>query len=424
MTSDFAVIGHGRVGGALLVLLGEAGYTPAWVVSSRTLPEVVCPVFPEIPPAPGAARIVFLAVPDDHIEATAHTIAQRWGDAAQGLIFYHLSGRLTSDCLSVLAAQGAATASLHPLQSILDPLQARTSLRGSFFTVEGSPAAVAQADAIVAALGGTLMPIRKEDKVLYHAAAVIASNYLVSLLNQAEEILQGLGLTRAQMLPLVQGTLANYTAHGRAALTGPIRRGDWATVAEHVRALGEGYPDLLPAYLAMGRLTARLTEHPWPPNLGPGPKLLEWPDLARTVQALKQRGQTIVFTNGCFDIIHPGHVAYLREARALGDCLILGLNADASVRRLKGPTRPVNGQHARAEVLSGLTSVDYIAVFEEDTPYNLIDLVRPHILVKGGDWAIDTIVGADIVRAQGGQVRTIPFRDGHSTTGIIEKMKG
>ena len=131
----------------------------------------------------------------------------------------------------------------------------------------------------------------------------------------------------------------------------------------------------------------------------------------------------IVFTNGCFDILHVGHVTYLAQAKALGDVLVIGLNSDDSVRRLKGPNRPVNEQHARALVLAALDSVDYVVFFNEDTPYNIITQVKPDILVKGGDYKIDNIVGGDFVRARGGQVLTIPFVDGFSTSNILEQIK-
>ncbi len=133
--------------------------------------------------------------------------------------------------------------------------------------------------------------------------------------------------------------------------------------------------------------------------------------------------QRIVFTNGCFDILHCGHVTYLAQARQLGDMLVVGLNSDDSVRRLKGPQRPVNPQDARALVLAALEMVDYVVLFEEDTPYNIIAKVQPDILVKGGDYQTDNIVGADIVRARGGQVLTIPFVEGFSTTSIIHNLK-
>lgn len=130
----------------------------------------------------------------------------------------------------------------------------------------------------------------------------------------------------------------------------------------------------------------------------------------------------IVFTNGCFDIIHSGHILYLEEAKGLGDVLVLGLNSDASVKRLKGDSRPVNNQLDRAIVLSGLSSVDFVIVFDEDTPYNLINTIKPDILVKGGDWSISDIVGSDIVLTNGGEVKSLLFKDGKSTTNIIKKI--
>lgn len=139
--------------------------------------------------------------------------------------------------------------------------------------------------------------------------------------------------------------------------------------------------------------------------------------------ALKLHQQKIVFTNGCFDVLHFGHVHYLLEARKLGDILVVGLNSDDSVRRLKGPARPINGEKERAFVLAALGCVDYVVLFEEDTPENLIKAVRPDVLVKGGDYALDQIVGADFVRQNGGSVTTIPFVEGYSSTYIIEQLK-
>ncbi|KAF5057697.1 Bifunctional protein HldE [anaerobic digester metagenome] len=130
----------------------------------------------------------------------------------------------------------------------------------------------------------------------------------------------------------------------------------------------------------------------------------------------------LVFTNGCFDILHPGHVDYLQRARDLGERLVVGLNSDASVRRLKGPTRPVNDEASRALVLAALACVDHVVVFEEDTPYELIRAVAPDVLVKGGDWSVDRIVGRDLVEARGGRVLSIPLLAGHSTTSIIERI--
>ncbi len=132
----------------------------------------------------------------------------------------------------------------------------------------------------------------------------------------------------------------------------------------------------------------------------------------------------IIFTNGCFDILHRGHVEYLSKAADMGDILIIGLNTDHSVSRLKGKNRPINDQYSRALLLSALSFVDAITLFDEDTPLNLITMVKPDILVKGGDYNVDDIVGHDIVEAYGGKVVTIPLTNGYSTTKTIEKMKG
>ena len=144
--------------------------------------------------------------------------------------------------------------------------------------------------------------------------------------------------------------------------------------------------------------------------------------LADRWSSLRPPSQTVVFTNGCFDILHAGHVAYLNEARALGDFLVLGLNSDASISRLKGPKRPLNGFPERAAVLAGLRAVDLVVGFEEDTPYNLIQGIRPNLLVKGGDWQVNQIVGADLVMGWGGSVRALSFKNGFSTTGIVERV--
>ena len=136
-----------------------------------------------------------------------------------------------------------------------------------------------------------------------------------------------------------------------------------------------------------------------------------------------QRDKKIVFTNGCFDILHIGHIRYLKEAKAKGDILVLGLNSDESVSRLKGPSRPVNKQQDRIDMLAEMEFIDYVVVFEEDTPYNVITKVKPDILVKGGDYEPDKIVGADFVRSRGGSVEVIPFVEGKSTTNIINAMK-
>ena len=135
-------------------------------------------------------------------------------------------------------------------------------------------------------------------------------------------------------------------------------------------------------------------------------------------------GHKLVFTNGCFDVLHPGHVDLLTRTRALGDSLILGLNSDESVKMLgKGDDRPLNNQDDRAFVLAGLSCVDYIVIFHESTPLELIKACRPQVLVKGGDWPVDTIVGADVVEKAGGEVYSLPLLEGYSTTDFLEKVR-
>ena len=153
-------------------------------------------------------------------------------------------------------------------------------------------------------------------------------------------------------------------------------------------------------------------------------KLMDTTQLSYFLASKRINGKRIVFTNGCFDILHAGHVDYLSQARDLGDILILGLNTDASVRRQnKGPERPINNELARAKVLAGLGCVDAIVLFDEDTPYELIKAVKPDVLVKGDDYKPENIVGYDIVTASGGKVVTIAFLEGFSTTSIVKKLK-
>ncbi|MCX7971120.1 MAG: D-glycero-beta-D-manno-heptose 1-phosphate adenylyltransferase [Negativicutes bacterium] len=137
----------------------------------------------------------------------------------------------------------------------------------------------------------------------------------------------------------------------------------------------------------------------------------------------RRKGQSVVFTNGCFDILHAGHVRYLQAARQMGDCLIVGLNSDSSVRRLKGPERPVNGQEDRAEVLAGLAAVDAVVIFEQDTPVDLVRKIQPDWYVKGGDYRIEQLPEAPVVAAYGGRTVLIPEVAGRSTTNIIKKLR-
>jgi len=151
--------------------------------------------------------------------------------------------------------------------------------------------------------------------------------------------------------------------------------------------------------------------------------MLDADALAAFVREARAAGRRIVFTNGVFDILHPGHVRYLQAARRHGDLLIVGLNSDASVRRNKGPERPINPEGERAEVLEALACVDAVSVFDEDTPADIIRRVQPDILVKGADWPADQIVGRDTVEARGGRVILEPVEQGHSTTSIVDRVR-
>ncbi len=153
-------------------------------------------------------------------------------------------------------------------------------------------------------------------------------------------------------------------------------------------------------------------------------KVVSTAELIARLAQHRLRNQRIVFTNGCFDLLHPGHVRLLVQARALGDVLVLGLNSDDSVRQLKGPTRPINPYANRAEVVAGLTAVDYVVEFDAPTPLELIRMVQPDVLVKGGDYKVSEIVGHDVVSARGGQVVALDFHQGHSTTRIVGKLAG
>lgn len=152
-------------------------------------------------------------------------------------------------------------------------------------------------------------------------------------------------------------------------------------------------------------------------------QIAKFADISTCLAPFRSQNKKIVFTNGCFDLLHVGHVRYLQEAKRLGDLLVVGINSDASVRRLKGPTRPVQLEEDRAEILAALGCVDFAVVFAEDTPEKLIHLVKPDILVKGGDWKVEQIVGSDFVLAHGGKVLSLQFVDGKSTTRLIEKAQ-
>ena len=160
------------------------------------------------------------------------------------------------------------------------------------------------------------------------------------------------------------------------------------------------------------------------PGRSPAGVVMSHDGIQSFVREQRAAGRRVVFTNGVFDLLHPGHVRYLQDARSRGDLLIVGLNADESVRRNKGPARPINSEEERAEVMAALACVDAVVIFKEDTPAEIIRMVQPDILVKGADWADDAIVGRDTVEARGGRVVRIPVEQGYSTTGIVDRIRG
>ena len=145
-------------------------------------------------------------------------------------------------------------------------------------------------------------------------------------------------------------------------------------------------------------------------------------ELKQTIDSMKLMGERIVFTNGCFDLLHVGHVAYLEEARSLGDKLVVAVNSDDSVKKHKGHMRPIVNQNDRMKVIAGLASVDYVTVFNDETPLHLIELLLPDVLVKGGDWGVEQIIGNEVVIANGGEVKSLKFVEGSSTTNIEQKI--
>ncbi len=151
-------------------------------------------------------------------------------------------------------------------------------------------------------------------------------------------------------------------------------------------------------------------------------KCYDLPDLVARRAEWRRRGQRVVFTNGCFDLLHPGHVTYLHQARALGDILIVALNSDRSIRELKGPARPILTAAERCQVMAALAAVDAVTVFDAPTPLSIIEALVPDVLVKGGDWPVEQIVGREVVEAHGGTVYSLPFVPGVSTTDIIDRI--
>jgi rfaE bifunctional protein nucleotidyltransferase chain/domain len=152
-------------------------------------------------------------------------------------------------------------------------------------------------------------------------------------------------------------------------------------------------------------------------------KVKDIPDLRKEIEALKAQGKRVVFTNGCFDLLHPGHTRYLYAARQMGDYLVVAVNTDRSVKIIKGANRPIQSQDERAELLAALGFVDAVVLFDEDNPLTIIRQLLPNVLVKGGDWTEDKIIGAHVVKEAGGVVKSLPFEQGYATTAIIEKIR-
>ena len=153
-------------------------------------------------------------------------------------------------------------------------------------------------------------------------------------------------------------------------------------------------------------------------------KVLSQPETVAWVEHLRHDGKTIVFTNGVFDLLHPGHIRYLEDARREGDALVVGVNSDRSVREIKGPSRPITPENERAEVLAALSCVDAVVIFDEVDPQRIIDRLQPDVLAKGADWASDRIIGRQTVEARGGRVVRIPLAEGYSSSAIIKKIQG
>lgn len=297
-------------------------------------------------------------------------------------------------------------------------------------------------------------PVRSNDYRKYHGCSAITPNRLEAglatgrTINTIEEAQESAAQLREQLdleaaiVTLDKDGMMLADRHGRRQLfpTRPRQvyditgAGDMVlSVLGMVLAAGADYDQAIPLANVAGGLevekigVATVTRDEILRDLlragsGTGPKVLPRDMLRHELESRRRLGQRIAFTNGCFDVLHAGHVQYLAEARAQADLLVVGLNSDSSVRALKGDGRPVNDEEARAQVLASLQTVDYVTVFDEETPLELIAVVKPDVLVKGSDYRRDEVVGADVVEAAGGRVHLAVFREGYSTTGLLRKM--
>ena len=282
-----------------------------------------------------------------------------------------------------------------------------------------------------------LTPNRKEAE----AASGVAINNMESLAQAAERILEAADLTALVITRSEEG-LSLFMREGETVHIPTFARevfdvtgaGDTVLAALGMAlAGGVGFAEAwrlanVAAGVAVGKVgTSTVSPAEIIGSLGfrhhdSDAKLKNLDALAEVIAVEKARGRTIVFTNGCFDLLHVGHVKYLQKAKSFGDILILGLNSDASVRRLKGDKRPLIGEEERAHILAALDCIDYVVLFDEDTPLRLIETLKPAILVKGGDYTPEGVIGKDVVESYGGRVELVEFVDGRSTTNIIEKV--
>ncbi|QDH15287.1 D-glycero-beta-D-manno-heptose 1-phosphate adenylyltransferase [Oecophyllibacter saccharovorans] len=348
------------------------------------------------------------------LESLAYSDALVISDYAKGTLADDILHRIITAArkrgLPVIVDPKRADLSAYRGATLITPN--RTELRrATGFTVLQNDEEISQAAAQAsAAFGGAVLLTRSEEGMtlwrpssgtaqvstpLYHVQARKAEVYDVS--GAGDTVLAALAGALAGGSPIEE-------AMRLAAVAAGIAVGHLGTASVSRRELEEA--------LQEGRISGADME------LSPA----DWVQAQRQVISWRQDGARIVFANGCFDVLHPGHVALIAEAARLGDRLIVGLNSDASVRRLKGPARPVQDEEARARVMGALKGVDMVVLFDEDTPYPLIEALQPDILVKGADYQAREVVGADIVSRRGGHVHLVPLREGHSTTAIVGKL--
>jgi D-beta-D-heptose 7-phosphate kinase/D-beta-D-heptose 1-phosphate adenosyltransferase len=339
-------------------------------------------------------------------------LAERSGDYQVILVSDYLKGVLTDGVLAAIMATGRRQG----IPVVIDP----------------------KGDDYHKYRGATMLtPNRKEAEI----ASQVKIDGTENLQRAATTLLREEGL-EALLITRSEEGMSLFEASGRSVHIPTVARevydvtgaGDTViAVMGLVLASGRGFEESarlanLAAGIAVGKLgtsivtPAEIINEVGRDHLDSDAKIKNLDVLAAVIAEEKKKGKRVVFTNGCFDLLHVGHVKYLQKARSYGDLLVLGLNSDASVRRLKGEKRPLIGEEERSHLLSALDCVDYVVIFDEDTPLQLIETIRPWVLVKGGDYTSDTVVGKEVVESYGGRVELVQFVDGKSTTNIIEKI--